>query len=171
MFSLCLRRFPQSTRASPHRSWVIGECKLPIGVNVSFNGCLAFWVGLATHSQPVQGIPRILLYRTWAGACCLGDPLMYLLAGHISINSVCYYCKNNNNTYITYSNSCCLHHHHINMDIYMEMSHNDKEKEKINKRLGRYIGRNCENDCVHPGPLAVEQYKRNATQPQAVQWS
>ena len=45
MFSLCLRGFSSGTPASSYVNWgLIGHSKLPIGVNVSLDGCLSFYV-------------------------------------------------------------------------------------------------------------------------------
>ncbi len=37
---------------------LIGDSKLPIGVNVSASGCLSLYVSPAADWRPVQGVPR-----------------------------------------------------------------------------------------------------------------
>lgn len=45
--------------------WLIGDSKLPLGVNASVNGCLSLYVSPASGSWPVQGIPSFLPYGRW----------------------------------------------------------------------------------------------------------
>ena len=40
---------------------LIGDSKLPVGVNVSVDGCLSVYVSLATNWRLVQGVPRLHL--------------------------------------------------------------------------------------------------------------
>ena len=64
MFSLCLRWFSPGSLASSHRPKtcklgfiLIGHSKLPVGVNVSVDGCLSQYVSPAMNWGLVQGDP------------------------------------------------------------------------------------------------------------------
>ncbi len=44
---------------------LIGDSKLPIGVNVSVSCCLSLYVGPVIDWQPVQGVPRLSPTASW----------------------------------------------------------------------------------------------------------
>ncbi len=44
---------------------LIGNYKLPVGVNVSVSGCLSLYVGPVTDWRPVQGVPRCSPNASW----------------------------------------------------------------------------------------------------------
>ncbi len=60
MFFPCLPGFPSGTPASSHSPKtcrLIGDSKLPVGVNVSVSGCLSLCVSPAMKWQLVQSEP------------------------------------------------------------------------------------------------------------------
>ena len=68
MFSPCQRGFPPGAPASSHSPKtcrLIGDSKLPVGVNVSVNGCLSLCVSPVIVWRPVQGVPRLSPSVSW----------------------------------------------------------------------------------------------------------
>ena len=58
VLSLC--GFPLGASShSPETRRLIGDSKLPVGVNVSMNGCLCPWVSAVINWLSVQAIPRL----------------------------------------------------------------------------------------------------------------
>ncbi len=62
MVSPCLHGFSPGTPASCHspkpRRLIVGDSKLPTGVNVSVNGCLCLYVSPVMNWHLVQVVPR-----------------------------------------------------------------------------------------------------------------
>ncbi len=55
----CLRGFSPGTPASSHNPKtcrLIGDSKLPVGVNVSVSGCLSLYIGPVTDWRPVHSV-------------------------------------------------------------------------------------------------------------------
>ena len=54
---------------------LIGDSKLPVGVNVSVSGCLSLYVGPVIDWRPVQGVPRLSPNASWDWLQHPRDPL------------------------------------------------------------------------------------------------
>lgn len=65
--SVLINAFNENPTVQRHTMgfWLIGDSKLPLGVNASVNGCLSLYVSPASGSWPVQGIPSFLPYGRW----------------------------------------------------------------------------------------------------------
>ena len=66
MFSPCPRGFTPGPPVSSHSPKtcktgvrLTGDSKLPVGVNVSVNGCSSLYVSPVMNWQLVQGVPRL----------------------------------------------------------------------------------------------------------------
>ncbi len=100
MFSLCLHGTPASSH-SPKTCRLIGDSKLPIGVNVSVSGCLSLYVGPVTDWRPVQGVPCRSPSASWdrlqhpltlwrisgIDNGWMGGQIMIIIINHFSLNA------------------------------------------------------------------------------------
>ncbi len=83
MFFSCLCGFSLGTPASSHNPKtcrLIGDSKLPVGVNVSVSACLSLYVSPVIDWRPVQGVPCLSPNDSWDR---LQHPVLRIIDGWI----------------------------------------------------------------------------------------